>query len=117
MLVPGCSTQSLESVEDAARKLLDMGPSMVIVTLGKRGAMMVTNDAVEIVEGTDDKPMDTVGAGDSFMGAFAAFVAQGCTHVEAIHRANVASGRSVTKAGTQTSYPSRAELPADLFSA
>ena len=90
----------------------------VIVTLGGDGALWLDCAAgvAEHVAGTADKPRDTVGAGDCFMGAFAYFVAaEGAPFREAIRKANVVAGNSVTKPGTQISYPSRDELPAELF--
>ena len=55
------------------------------------------------VPATDDKPVDTVGAGDAFMGALAYFLGSGMHMDDAIRRANVVAGHSVTRPGTQTS--------------
>ena len=48
---------------------LDLGPSLIIVTRGKKGGLAVSKSGVR-VEATpgDVKVVDTVGAGDSFMG-------------------------------------------------
>ena len=67
------------------------------------------------VPATDDKPVDTVGAGDAFMGALAYFLGSGMHMDDAIRRANVVAGHSVTRPGTQTSYPLRDDLPPELF--
>ena len=55
--------------------------------------------------------VDTVGAGDSFVGAFAALVAGGADFRAAIQGGNQYAGLSVTRAGTQSSYPTKDELP------
>lgn len=60
--------------------------------------------------------MDTSGAGDSFIGALAFFMA--CSTLpltEAIRRANSVAAVSVQGTGTQSSYPERSMLPAALF--
>lgn len=57
------------------------------------------------------------GAGDSFIGALAFYMARYPTMAleEMARRANQVAGVSVQASGTQTSFPSRADLPAVLF--
>lgn len=57
------------------------------------------------------------GAGDSFIGALAFYMAHYPTMAleEMTYRANQVAGVSVQAVGTQTSFPIRAGLPADLF--
>ncbi len=51
-----------------AKRWLDLGPSLVVVTLGPDGAVAVTSEGVrEIPLAAGDPVIDTVGAGDSFM--------------------------------------------------
>jgi len=121
-LLTGLPAGTAAEAETAARAIsLRLGGTAgrhVIVTLGGDGALWLDCAAgvAEHVAGTADKPRDTVGAGDCFMGAFAYFVAaEGAPFREAIRKANVVAGNSVTKPGTQISYPSRDELPAELF--
>jgi len=49
--------------------------------------------------------VDTSGAGDSFIGSFAVFFAGGLALHEAVRRANHVAALSVTRLGTQTSFP------------
>ena len=57
--------------EEAAKYLLTKGISVVIVTLGKDGALIVTNDGqIKSLPAPCEKVVDTTGAGDSFMGGF-----------------------------------------------
>ena len=67
------------TAEKAARHLLEKGVGMVLVTLGAQGCLMVQPDADAIyVEGEKvNQVVDTSGAGDSFLGAFAHFIALG----------------------------------------
>lgn len=52
---------------DAARRLLALGPSAVVVTRGADGAACFTADRVVEVPGLDVVVVDTIGAGDSFL--------------------------------------------------
>jgi len=119
-----------EGEEAMAKSLLDKGiRHAVIVTLGERGAMIVRrckddssgNDSpqtqtIMISEPADlpckDEPVvDTVGAGDAFCGALAAYLSRG---VELEKAASVACGvasMSVRKKSAQESYPSASDLP------
>ena len=70
--------------------------------------------------GTLDAPafavraVDTVAAGDAFVGAFSAALAEGRPVQEALLRGNAAGALAVTRAGAQPSLPTRAELEAFL---
>lgn len=57
------------------------------------------------------------GAGDSFIGALAFYMANYSTMPleDMAHRANQVAGVSVQAVGTQASYPFRRDLPAELF--
>lgn len=57
-------------IEDVASEWLNMGPQLVIVTRGSKGALARTSTGIRL-EATprDVAVVDTVGAGDSFMGA------------------------------------------------
>jgi fructokinase len=54
---------------DAARRWLATGPSLVVVTLGPEGAVAVGRAVEVAVPAPDIDLVDTVGAGDTFMGA------------------------------------------------
>ncbi len=56
--------------EMAARKLVDMGVSVVAVTLGADGALVCTKDGTVKVPGYSANMVDSTGAGDSFWGGF-----------------------------------------------
>jgi fructokinase len=62
------------SAEKGAEKLLDMGPSLVAVTMGGEGGAVFVkrNGAIQkiFVEAYHSKIIDTIGAGDTFHGAF-----------------------------------------------
>lgn len=54
---------------EAARAWARRGPALVVVTLGSRGAFGVTPDGETTVPAVPVDVIDTVGAGDTFMGA------------------------------------------------
>lgn len=56
--------------EGAAKKLVDMGVSIVAVTLGADGALVCTKEGSAVVQGYKANMVDTTGAGDSFWGGF-----------------------------------------------
>ncbi|WP_028648655.1 carbohydrate kinase [Nocardiopsis sp. CNT312] len=55
--------------ERAAREVAALGPELVVVTLGGRGALAVCGAGQVEVRAPKVRVADTVGAGDSFMGA------------------------------------------------
>ena len=73
--ITGCSAESLEGLREGARYFLDRGVKLVIVTLGKRGAAIITRGECAIVPADRSvTAVDSTGAGDSFIGAFASAV-------------------------------------------
>src|SRR5208283_2635124 len=86
------------------------GPKAVVVTLGERGAFVADDHGTEMVPGRPVQAVDTSGAGDSFAASLAVALGEGRSLREAIRWANQVAAVSVTRAGTQTSFPTRAEL-------
>lgn len=54
--------------EKMARKLLEMGPKIVAITMGANGCLLASKDKIVHVPAFTVKPVDTTGAGDAFMG-------------------------------------------------
>jgi ribokinase len=76
------------------------------VTLGARGAAFVGPDgAVTRVPAEPVKAIDTTGAGDAFVGAFAVGLALGLPELDAVRLGISCASDSVTRAGTQASFP------------
>ncbi|KMK77439.1 hypothetical protein AB990_02890 [Alkalihalobacillus pseudalcaliphilus] len=65
---------------------------------------------VERVEAKKVEVVDTTGAGDTFNGALAVALSEGCELVEAVRFANDAAALSVGKVGAQSGMPMKAEL-------
>jgi len=112
-LLTGEPVGKLDEAEAAARKLLSRGPGTVILTLGERGALLVDKNNVENIPAVKVDAVDPTGAGDAFIGSLAVYLGEGLPIRDAILRANAVAALSVTRIGTQISFPTRAE--ADNF--
>jgi ribokinase len=106
----GHASTSWEQAEEAARLLIKRGPRAVIVTLGDRGALVVDSHSASKSLAISVRAVDTSGAGDAFIGGLAAFLVEGVSLGKAIARAHRVAALSVTRLGTQTSFPTRGEL-------
>ena len=113
-LLTGVKVTDIESAKKAGLALLEKGLETVIITLGCQGALLVTKNEVELVNGFKVKAEDTTAAGDTFNGALAVGVAKGKGIKEAINFANAAGALSVTKLGAQPSAPAREEIDSFL---
>lgn len=97
------------SILKAASSLIERGLENVIVTLGKRGAMIVTRSEHELIPSYDVNVVDTVGAGDAFNGAFAVAISLGCETHPAVVFANLIAALKTTKKGAQEGLPTISE--------
>jgi ribokinase len=98
----GIAVHDLESARACERQLLSNGASRVIITLGANGALC----AGEHIRAFPVDAVDTTGAGDAFIGSFAAFLAGGIAERDAIARANLYAALSTLSVGTQKSLVS-----------
>lgn len=94
--------QSLESLE----------VEQAIVTKGAKGATVFHNGLNEVIEFAAPRVdvVDTTGAGDTFIGYFAAGLDQGDSFEQAVSNALTAASLKVTKKGTADAVPSRSEV-------
>jgi ribokinase len=109
-LLTGQSAASLEEAAAAGWELLRRGPGTVIITLGERGALIAEAASAEHVAAVPVAAVDPSGAGDAFIGALGVFLAEGAALRDAVRQANAVAALSVTRLGTQASFPTRAEL-------
>ncbi len=96
--------------EEAVRRLLELGPDSVVVTLGAEGAILAAEDTTQHFPAPEVEAVDTTGAGDAFVGALAAKLAEGTTLEEAILYAVFAGAVAVTREGAQGSLPTPEEV-------
>lgn len=87
----------------------------IIVTQGPAGALLVDGDRRERFPGFPaPSVIDTTGAGDTFCGVLAAWLATGASLDESITAANAAGALSVGAAGARAGMPGREEILALL---
>ena len=87
-----------------------------IVTLGSEGAALVTADGkVKRFSAKKVSATDTTGAGDCFIGAFAAAIAAGANEESAVQFGIDCATKSVTRKGAQSSYPKIEEIDFSLI--
>jgi ribokinase len=109
-MLTGVKVTDAASAERSAEKLLEKGVRNVIITLGAAGAYLLTEKVSKIIQVVPVKALDTTAAGDVFNGALAVAICEGKDLEEAVHFANKAASRSVTRMGAQASAPYRKEL-------
>lgn len=86
----------------------------MVVTLGERGALVYEGPRAKepiLVPAPKVVAVDTTGAGDAFVGAFAVAIGLGRPAIEAARFGCECAAFSVTRHGTQTSFPRGADLP------
>jgi ribokinase len=101
----GLPVDSVATADAAATALLGSGVGKVIVTLGEHGALFANKASSQHFPAPRVKPVDTTAAGDTFVGGFAAALADGKSESEAIRFGQIAAALSVTRAGAQPSIP------------
>lgn len=109
-ILTGIKTDDDGGAEEAAQRLLQLGARNVIMTLGKRGALLCNEDGARIFPAIATDVVDTTGAGDAFNAGLAVALAEGRSIEEGIAFATVTAGISVSRPGTASSMPTRAEI-------
>lgn len=108
----GVPVDSLEAAKTAATRLIGMGAGKVIITLGAQGSLFANGKSFEHFPALKVKAVDTTGAGDTFVGGFAAALAAGESEAQAIRFGQIAAALSVTRAGAQPSIPTLSDVQA-----
>lgn len=106
----GMSIDDDDSLRMAAQELLRRGVKNVLVTVGKRGALLMSQSEYRLYPAFAVEPVDTTAAGDTFNAAFASQLACGEAVSAAIRFANAAAALSTLKKGAQGSAPTRDEV-------
>jgi ribokinase len=109
-LLTGLPVTDAESTETAAKSLLTKGVGTVIVTLGEKGALLVTVEKVKHVPTFKVDVVDTTAAGDAFIGGLAAALLKSKSLEEAVRYGNASGALAATKFGAQPSLPMADEV-------
>lgn len=97
-------------MDEGARSLLKRGPRAVVVTLGEKGARVITASDAFSVPAPRVRTVDETGAGDAFNGALAVALSEGEPLSAAVRFANYAGALTVTKPEVIPALPTRREL-------
>ena len=107
----GMPVETEAEISAAARSLIDKGMEVVVVTLGGRGALLATASGTKRIDPVKVTPVDTTGAGDGFVGAFARYYVDGGGGLDApLNKAVRYAADSITRRGTQKAYATEAEF-------
>lgn len=109
-IITGLAVETIDQANAAAGWLLSHGVGAAVITLGSKGALVVTPQGAQHVQGRAVKVVDTTGAGDAFSGALAVALAEGKPLVEAAAFANAAAAIQVTRPGTAPAMAYRNEV-------
>lgn len=111
-ILTGMSVNTIDEAVAAARTLIAKGAKAVINKRGGAGALLVTEDTVQMYPGFTVNAIDTTAAGDSFNAGLSVGVARGLPTDEAIRLANAVGALSTTKRGSQAAMPRMEEVAA-----
>ena len=110
-----------QTLDDAFEKITALYPEkLIIVTLGKDGALYHLAGKKDIVAGKALKPVDTTGAGDAFVGGLLSGLSQHVNWQETavleqiIRQANACGALATTAKGAMSALPNKAQLAAFL---
>ena len=115
-VLTGVKVRDIDSARKAGEKLLELGSGTAVITLGEKGAVLVSPDGFSHISALRVKTVDTTGAGDAFCGALALALASGKDFKEAVFIANCCAALATTKIGAQEALPTFRELESFLKS-
>ncbi|MFZ5671426.1 MAG: ribokinase [Pseudomonadota bacterium] len=108
----GLPADDPRSSRELAAELRRRGVRNVVVTLGRQGALILTDDLDVMVPAVPVNVVDTTGAGDAFNSGFAVALAEGRDIVDAVRFGVVCGAIACTKLGVIPSLAYRAEADA-----
>ena len=109
-MLTGIKIEDEGAAEDAGKILMSKGVNKVIITIGKKGALILDSSGSELIGGFKVHAVDTTAAGDIFNGALSVALAEKKNIWEAVKFSNAAAALSVTKLGAQPAAPKRKEI-------
>jgi ribokinase len=101
----GERVEGVDGALSAAYELLSLGPNSVVVTVGGDGAVFSNGGSTKHVSAPRVEAVDTTGAGDAFVGALAARLADDAPLEDAVTYAVRSGAAAVTKEGAQGALP------------
>lgn len=109
-VLTGLSPDAAVEPETVARELIRRGVKQVVMTLGEKGALVMTANSSLYIPAIKVLAEDTTGAGDAFNGGLAVALSRGANLEDAVRFAVVTGGLAVTREGVVPSLPTRTEV-------
>lgn len=97
----GCKLAITEEIVSAGKKLIDSGISLVMISMGSQGSIVLNRDEAYRVSPFSINPQSTVGAGDSMVAMLAYSLLENKTLAETAVWATAAGTVTASKSGTQ----------------
>jgi ribokinase len=111
--VLGRDVNGLTDASPAAAELVAAGARHTVITAGAHGAVLAGPGGGPVtIEAFGVQAVDTVGAGDCFVGALAVALAAGLPAAEAVRAAAAAGAAAATRPGAQAGLPRPADIAA-----
>ncbi|MCQ2966533.1 MAG: ribokinase [Alphaproteobacteria bacterium] len=102
--------QSEKSSDEIAVQLAKMIEGVCIITLGKQGVVFADKEKLYHQKALQIKPVDTTGAGDTFVGIFSAMIDRGFPLEKAVQYASVGASLACLKNGAQEGMPNLSQI-------
>jgi len=101
----GVEINDLNSAQEHCEELFAKIKDVLIITLGENGSLVYDGNVQNFVAANKAHVVETTGAGDSYIGAFASKLLEGCNYIEAAKFGATVSAITVSGIGAQPSMP------------
>jgi ribokinase len=109
-ILMGLAPDDPTPTEELASRIRERGVGNLVVTLGEKGALVMTDDHATRVPGVAVEVVDTTGAGDAFNSGLAVALAEGRDLIQAVQYAACAGAIACTRLGVIPSFGDRAAV-------
>lgn len=99
-----------DQIKEYLEEILDLGPSEVIMTLGKQGSYYINKDTMIFTKSYEVPVIDTTGAGDAYIGCFVANRMLGYKLEESLDKASICGALTCKKLGVHKAIPDKKEI-------